>query len=236
VKIAGKFLQSRPLIVGQAILAAPLVISKPNKTSLMMIDVKQITALHRTTTQLWHQQEIANPHRDLLYVVCEQHKFNYLLWHEEDIARSRDVGDQKIAAVKRAIDGYNQKRNDAIEKIDDYLKQQLDGRGIVPAEIAKLNTETPGQAIDRLSILALRIYHMDEQLERPDVDQAHLASVRGKLEILHTQHDDLSASLQELLTDIFAGRKRLKLYRQFKMYNDPTLNPYLYQTPLRKAG
>ena len=172
----------------------------------------------------------------MLYVVCEQHKFNYLLWHEEDIARSRDVGDEKIAAVKRAIDGYNQKRNDAIEKIDDYLKQQLDARGIVPAETAKLNTETPGQAIDRLSILALRIYHMDEQLERPDVDQAHLANVRSKLEILHTQHDDLSASLQELLTDIFAGRKRLKLYRQFKMYNDPTLNPYLYQGPLRKAG
>ena len=93
-----------------------------------MIEVKQITALHRTTTQLWHKQEIDNPHRDLLYLVCEQHKFNYLLWHEEDIARSRDVGDRRIAEVKRAIDGYNQKRNDAIEKIDDYLKRELDSR------------------------------------------------------------------------------------------------------------
>ncbi len=88
-----------------------------------MIDVKLITSLHRNTTKLWHQQEVENPHRDLLYLVCEQHKFNFLLWHEEDIARSPDVGDAKIATVKRAIDGYNQKRNDAIEKIDDYLKR-----------------------------------------------------------------------------------------------------------------
>ena len=138
-----------------------------------MIDAKQVTALHRSTTQWWHKQEIDNPHRDLLYLVCEQHKFNFLLWHEEDIARSRDVGDRRIAEVKRAIDGYNQKRNDAIEKIDDYLKRELDARRIAAAEGAKLNTETPGQAIDRLSILALRMYHMEEQLERDDVDADH---------------------------------------------------------------
>jgi hypothetical protein len=171
-----------------------------------------------------------------LRLVCEEHKFNFLLWHEEDIARSPDAADERIAAVKRAIDGFNQQRNDAIERIDDYLKQQLDARGIRAADSAKLNTETPGQATDRLSILSLRIYHMEEQLERDDVDSDHIVRVRGKLEILHTQHDDLSISLQDLLSDIFAGRKRLKLYRQFKMYNDPTLNPYLYQRELRKAG
>ncbi len=198
-----------------------------------MIDVKLITALHRNTTKLWHQQEIDNPHRDLLYLVCEQHKYNFLLWHEEDIARSPDVGDAKIAAVKRAIDGYNQKRNDAIEMVDDFLKREVESRGIVVAPTGRVNTETPGQAIDRLSILALRIYHMEEQLDRADASADHLAGVRGKLEIIHIQHDDLSASLQELLNDIFAGRNRLKLYRQFKMYNDPTLNPYLYQ---RKAA
>ncbi|HEY2881359.1 MAG TPA: DUF4254 domain-containing protein, partial [Pirellulales bacterium] len=162
--------------------------------------------------------------------------FNFLLWHEEDIARSPSVGDAKIAAVKRAIDGYNQKRNDAIERIDDFLKNELETRRIVLAGTAKLNTETPGQAIDRLSILALRVYHMQEQLERDDVDSDHVKRVQSKLQILHTQHDDLSSALQELLDDIFAGRKRLKLYRQFKMYNDPTLNPYLYQGGLRKAG
>jgi hypothetical protein len=156
-----------------------------------------------------------------------------LLWHEEDVARSPDVGDAKIAAVKRAIDGYNQKRNDAIEKIDDYLKREVETRGIVVLPTARLNTETPGQAIDRLSILALRIYHMEDQLERSDATAEHLARVRVKLEILHIQHEDLSGSLQELFNDIFAGRNRLKLYRQFKMYNDPSLNPYLYQ---RKAA
>lgn len=201
-----------------------------------MIDVKQITALHANTTKLWHHQEIENNYRELLCVVCDQHRFNFLLWHEEDIARSPDVGDARIAAVKRAIDGYNQKRNDAIEKIDDYLKRELDTRGIRPASTANQNTETPGQAIDRLSILALRLYHMDEQLERADASAEHRAKVSAKLEILHTQHADLSASLQELLDDVFAGRKRLKLYRQFKMYNDPTLNPFLYNRPASKAA
>ena len=201
-----------------------------------MIDVKQITALHANATKLWHYQGIDNTQSGLLHLVCEEHKFNFLLWHEEDVARSPDVSDERIAAVKRAIDGLNQKRNDSIERIDDYLKQQLDARGIRAADSAKLNTETPGQAIDRLSILALRLYHMEEQLERDDADSDHIIRVQGKLDVLRTQHDDLSASLQDLLSDIFAGRKRLKLYRQFKMYNDPTLNPYLYQRELRKAG
>jgi Protein of unknown function (DUF4254) len=201
-----------------------------------MIDVREISALHRDTTALWHRQEIDNAYADFLRLVCEQHRYNYLLWHEEDIARSPDVGDERIAAVKRAIDKYNQQRNDAIEQIDDYLKREREARGITALPGAKLNTETPGQAIDRLSILALRIYHMQEQLQRRDVDADHLLKVRGKLEILHTQHDDLSAALAELLADIFAGRKQLKLYRQFKMYNDPALNPYLYQSGMRKAG
>ncbi len=201
-----------------------------------MIDVQPIVELHRGTTELWHRQPIANPYADLLHVVCEQHRFNFLLWHEEDIARSPAVGDERIAAVKRAIDGYNQQRNDAIERIDDYLVRELSARGVVPFSAAKQNTETPGQAIDRLSILALRLFHMHEQLQRPEAGAEHITRVRGKLEILYTQHDDLSRALQELLDDIFSGRKRLALYRQFKMYNDPTLNPYLYAAPVRKAG
>lgn len=201
----------------------------------MMIDVKQITSLHRNTTKLWHESEFVNIHRDLLYLVCEQHKFNFLLWHEEDIARSPDIGDERIAASKRAIDGYNQHRNDAIERIDEYLKIVLESCQIVPAHGARLNTETPGQTIDRLSVLALRIYHMQEQCERRDVDTEHLVRVHGMLEILYMQHEDLSNSLNELLADYFAGRKRLKLYRQIKMYNDPTLNPYLYNRSLEAA-
>ncbi len=201
-----------------------------------MIDVLQITALHRTTVERWHAQPVDNPYRDFLHVVCEQHKYNFLLWHEEDIARSPDVGDARIAAVKRSIDGYNQKRNDWIERIDDHLKREVFERGVIVSAGARQNTETPGSAIDRLSILALRIYHMEEQRERTDATAEHIARVREKLSILYTQHEDLSNALGELLADVFTGRKRLKVYRQLKMYNDPTLNPVLYQRGARKAG
>jgi hypothetical protein len=159
------------------------------------------------------------------------------LWHEEDIARSRQAGDAQIAQVKRNIDQLNQKRNDWIERIDDTLKRTLDERKILPAGAARWNTETPGAAIDRLSILALRIYHMEEQADRNDATAEHVARAQSKLATLAAQHEDLSTALGELLSDLFAGRKRLKLYRQLKMYNDPTLNPYLYNAgQLRKAG
>src|SRR4051794_7269164 len=119
-----------------------------------MINVRQIIALHKTTVEQWHRQPIANTYDDLLYLVCEQHKYNFLLWHEEDIARSREVTDSQIAAVKRAIDKYNQARNDCIERVDDHLKRELDRRGVVVVPGARFNTETPGSAIDRLSILS----------------------------------------------------------------------------------
>ncbi len=194
-----------------------------------MIDVEDITDLHAHTVALWHKQEIANPYTGFLQLVCQQHTYNYLLWHEEDIARSPNVGDERIAAVKRAIDGYNQKRNDGIEQLDAALLQMLAAQKIEPAPGARQNTETPGSAIDRLSILALRRYHMQEQADRADASEEHRAKVRSRLEVLAEQHRDLSQSLRELLEDVFAGRKRLKVYFQFKMYNDPTMNPYLYK-------
>ncbi len=193
-----------------------------------MIDVKQIVELQRSSVARWHTEPIANPYQGFLGLVCQQHSFNYLLWHEEDIARSPDVTDSTIAGVKRAIDGYNQKRNDAIEKLDDALVEQLHSAAIVRQADARLNTETPGSAIDRLSILALRMYHMEEQANRTDAPLGHRAKARSRLEILARQQHDLALALSELVDDIFAGRKRLEVYRQFKMYNDPTLNPYLY--------
>jgi hypothetical protein len=193
-----------------------------------MLDVRQITALHTNTVRLWHSQPVENTYRDLLYVICEEHKYNFLLWHEEDIARSREASDEQIAQVKRNIDQLNQKRNDWIERIDDTLKRTLDERKILPAAAARWNTETPGAAMDRLSILALRIYHMEEQAERNDATAEHVARAQSRLATLAAQHEDLSTALGELLSDLFAGRKRLKLYRQLKMYNDPTLNPYIY--------
>jgi hypothetical protein len=191
--------------------------------------VRQITELHRDTVCRWHEQQLDSTYEGFLAVVCRQHQFNFLLWHEEDIARSPDVGDERIAAVKRAIDRYNQQRNDAIEQIDETLVQMLSATGVAPHPGATLNTETPGAAIDRLSIMSLRIYHFEQQAARNDADQAHRKKVEERLERCRLQHADLSQSLAELLADLHAGRKRLKVYRQMKMYNDPTLNPYLYR-------
>ena len=198
--------------------------------------VKQIVRLQRDAVVRWHQGEPDNPHADFLGAVCQQHQYNYLLWHEEDIARSPDVTDARIAMVKRAIDGYNQQRNDWIERLDEQLIDMLADSGARPAPNARLNTETPGSAIDRLSIMALRIYHFQEQLEREDADAQHLDRVRQRLERCRAQHVDLAQSLVELLADLAAGRKMLKVYRQMKMYNDPTLNPYLYRRNPRQVA
>lgn len=197
--------------------------------------VKQILKLHRETVVAWHQGEPDNPYADFLGAVCQQHQFNYLLWHEEDIARSPDVTTERIALVKRAIDGYNQQRNDWIERLDEAIIDQLAEAGAKPAPKARINTETPGSAIDRLSIMSLRIYHLEEQLERQDADEEHMGRVRARLERCRTQYIDLAQSLVELLADLRAGRKMLKVYRQMKMYNDPTLNPYLYRRDRQAA-
>mgnify|MGYP001464710101 CR=1 FL=1 len=142
----------------------------------------------------------------------------------------------KIAEVKRNIDGFNQNRNDWIEKIDDYITDQLDELGIKPEADARLNTETPGSVIDRLSILALRIYHMEEQAGREDATDEHREKAQQKLAVCFLQMDNLSQSLQELIDDIYAGKMAHRTYRQFKMYNDPTMNPYLYKAQQRLAG
>ena len=194
--------------------------------------VPQITALHRDTVARWHDVEPDNQHDGFLSVVCQQHQYNFLLWHEEDIARSPDVSDRRIAAVKRSIDRYNQQRNDWIEKIDESLIELLGVEGVLPRVDARLNTETPGSATDRLSIMSLRIYHFEEQLAREGVETNHQVKVEERLDRCRLQHADLSQALIELLEDIWCGRKLLKVYRQMKMYNDPTLNPYLYRSRL----
>ncbi len=197
--------------------------------------VSQIADLHAEAVLRWHSQPLDNPYTGLMAVVCQQHQFNYQLWHEEDVARRPDVADKRIAEVKRAIDGFNQQRNDWIERIDETLIQMLTTGGVIAQAGARLNTETPGSAIDRLSIMALRIYHLSEELDRTDVDAAHIERVREKLRRCGLQHTDLSRSLSELLIDVFSGEKLLKVYRQMKLYNDPSLNPELYRS-LRKAG
>jgi hypothetical protein len=201
-----------------------------------MIKISEITELHAATVQQWHEHQIDNSYDGFFAVVCRQHQQNFKLWHQEDIARSPDVSDGDLAQVKRTIDKLNQQRNDLIEQLDDCLIRQLNELGVKAGQDAVLNTETPGSAIDRLSILALRIYHMEEQAFRTDATEGHIDKVKARLEILYEQHRDLCRSVQELLDDIFAGRKRMKVYRQFKMYNDPALNPYLYNASKRPAA
>lgn len=204
-----------------------------------MQSVLPIIELHRELVRRWHDSEVDNPYDGWLFVVAENHRYNFLLWHEEDIARSPQASDAEIAAVKRNIDRYNQLRNNWIESIDEALQRQLEDAKVAPQPGARFNSETPGATIDRLSILALRLYHLNEQLERPDASAEHLARVSQKLAVAQQQHVDLKQALSELLEDLWAGHKRMRLYKQLKMYNDPTMNPYLYnagQPALRRAG
>jgi len=194
-----------------------------------MFQSKNVLALHEATVAQWHQTPVHNSHEGFMSIVCQQHAFNFDLWHEEDIARSRDVTDAQIAQVKRNIDGLNQNRNDWIEKIDDSISDFLEAELVDVSDTAPINTETPGSVIDRLSIIAIRIFHLEEQMERSDVSEAHIESVSQKIAICKLQRDELANALDELMESFVAGEKRHRTYRQFKMYNDPALNPYLYK-------
>lgn len=154
------------------------------------------------------------------------HRFNNLLWDEEDLARRKEVADSEIAANKRAIDGYNQKRNDAIERMDEVILSAF--ADVMQRPGCRLNSETAGSIIDRVSILALKIFHMGFQTQRDDASAEHIAACRTKHARLVEQRNDLAACLERLLADCAAGTAYYKVYRQFKMYNDATLNPYLY--------
>ena len=166
---------------------------------------------------------------DFPSLVSRQHYVNFELWHQEDMARDPDAPDSKIAAVKRAIDVLNQRRNDMIEQMDQYLLDELQNKKIKYTSETEMNSETPGSIIDRLSINALKIYHMDEEIQRLDVTDEHRRKCSGKLSVLQDQRNDLKKSLEKLLADLSSGKKRLKVYQQLKMYNDENLNPVLYQ-------
>ena len=147
-------------------------------------------------------------------------------WHLEDIVRDPEIDPVRALEIKRRIDRSNQERTDLVERIDSYFLTLY--KDVTPQPDATINTESPAWAVDRLSILALKIYHMREEAGRTDADPEHIAACRRKLAVLTEQRADLSTALDQLLDDIAAGRKYMKVYRQMKMYNDPSLNPVLY--------
>jgi hypothetical protein len=171
---------------------------------------------------------IANPYPvgSLEALLYEKNWVDAVQWHLEDIVRNPAIEPVEALTIKRRIDASNQVRTDMVEYIDSYLLDK--NREVEPLPDARLNTETPAWAVDRLSILALKIYHMRAETLRADVAPDHIAACRAKLDVLLAQQIDLSSAIEELIDDIGQGRKYMKTYKQMKMYNDPSLNPVLY--------
>jgi hypothetical protein len=192
-----------------------------------MLDALLITRMQDGMTAALHETEggsaIETSADGLMALAMAQHQANFELWHEEDKVRAPKVSDAEIARVKRAIDGLNQRRNDLVEKMDLWLMESLEQEIAAP-----LHSETPGLMIDRLSILALKIYHTREEAHRASATEAHRLRNVGRLALLEEQRDDLAGCLDVLWAEVLQGTRRFKLYRQMKMYNDPDLNPAVY--------
>ena len=191
----------------------------------MPLDLPAIVRRHAEATAAWHTAPTPAPAAPPWAELDDNHRMNFDLWHAEDTARRDDLGPESVRAAKRTIDRCNQRRNDAIERLDVWLLAQLP-----PAiEGTPQHSETPGMILDRLSILSLKIYHMRLEAGRADAGAEHRAKCAGRLAILETQLRDLQACLEHLLAELARGTRHFKLYRQLKMYNDPSLNPELYQ-------
>jgi hypothetical protein len=190
----------------------------------MKFDAQEIADLQAALTASWHDTAPAANGEGFTRLIQENHQRNFELWHEEDIARRDDLGSERVHQAKRAIDRFNQERNNFIEEMDKALVAVLK-----PAESGcPKNSETPGMIIDRLSILALKEYHMREEVERDDASEEHRAKCSEKLARIRLQRGDLTRSLAELVEAVIAGTRTFAVYYQFKMYNDPALNPQLY--------
>ncbi|HLU90743.1 MAG TPA: DUF4254 domain-containing protein [Cyclobacteriaceae bacterium] len=192
-----------------------------------MIDVKAILKLQQQNVIDWHSRVVVSEKGLCWKYIEENNMWNFLLWHEEDIARIKDIDPLRIVEAKRNIDKYNQSRNNAIEKIDEWILAYLHYKTTQTSD--KLHSETPGMMIDRLSIMALKRYHMYEETIRTDASAEHINACRAKVAVLDEQMADLAACLAEVLDQLQRGELKFKVYRQFKMYNDPSLNPQLYK-------
>lgn len=203
-----------------------------------MLNASQLAPLQDNFTKAWHLPVLPAglaPSDPFLNLVVRQHRANFDLWHTEDEARSPEASDARIAQVKRRIDATNQLRNDLVEQIDQVLLSWLAERSL-PVPDAPLHSETAGFIIDRLSILSLKIFHTREQTERADASGEHRQRNLSRLALLEEQRTDLANCLAELWSETLAGRRRFKFYRQLKMYNDPSLNPAIYQKSAYKSS
>jgi len=203
-----------------------------------MLSAIEITELHDQLTGVWHieaGQALAAPADKWLSLVARQHRANFDLWHIEDEARTPGISERELAAVKRRVDKTNQLRNDLAEELDQTLLRWLESHGLPNCD-APLHSESPGLMIDRLSILALKIYHTHEEAERKDGPTGHGKRNRERLAILTEQRGDLANCLDSLWRDTLGGTRRFKLYRQMKMYNDGSLNPAVYRKLVKESG
>lgn len=179
-------------------------------------------------TKIWHQTPPVEFSKELEGLAKQQHWYNFQLWHEEDEARNPKATNAKIAQVKRAIDRLNQQRNDSVEQLDEVLLAWVEAQKFNNLQ-SPVHSETPGSIVDRCSILALKIYHMQFESERQTANSEQRQEAKQKLQSLNQQQRNLHQCLKILLEELRTGKKQFKMYRQFKMYNDPRFNPILYK-------
>ncbi|MBA3536326.1 MAG: DUF4254 domain-containing protein [Tatlockia sp.] len=192
-----------------------------------LFQAREIANLHNASIVLWKNEGLALKQRNFLGLVEENHAFNYQLWHAEDRARRDDLGHEYIYLAKREIDHCNQQRNNRMEAMDEWLYNILQP---APSDHCPVHSESPGMMIDRLSILALKAYHMNLQIQRVEVEAAHRHNCQRKWQTIIAQQNQLEDCLQQLIDEIKAKTRTFRIYHQFKMYNDPALNPQLYKT------
>lgn len=199
-----------------------------------MLDIASFNNIFDQVIEHYHEyndidRDFLNPFdpESLAHLLYRKCWIDTVQWHLEDIIRDPEIDPLLALSIKRRIDTSNQNRTDLVEMMDDFYMDQF--KNVVFNKNAQINTESPAWAIDRLSILALKIYHMKEQVIRKGVGDHHQNSVQSKLDILMVQRKDLTQAINELISDISGGKRMMKVYRQMKMYNDPTLNPVLYK-------
>lgn len=199
-----------------------------------MVSSKECFGIFEKSIAAYHvddsvDQPLNNPYAEasIESLLFRKNWIDTVQWHLEDIIREPSIDPVQALVIKRRIDKSNQDRTDLVEVVDNIIFRELQNIKAPPA--AGINTETPGWAIDRLSILALKVYHMNIEANREDADEQHRANCNNKLQVLLEQKNDMLIAIDQLLEDLMAGRKKMKLYKQMKMYNDPALNPVLYK-------